>query len=90
MPELNYELVEIPAGTFLMGDRKGDRNERPEHRVYLDGYKVGVIPVTNAQYGLFVNAGGYEAQEFWTPEGWDWKAKHFTTLPAFWHDERWN
>ena len=90
MPELDYELVEIPAGAFLMGDRKGDRNERPEHRVYLDGYKMGVHPVTNAQYGRFVEAGGYEEREFWTPEGWDWKVKHFTTLPAFWHDERWN
>jgi sulfatase modifying factor 1 len=46
-------LVWIPPGEFEMGDGK-ERN-CPKHRVWLDGYWMGVYCVTNRQYGRFVN-----------------------------------
>src|SRR5215475_6114183 len=35
LPDLNAEMVTIPAGFFLMGSATGQDNERPFHRVWL-------------------------------------------------------
>src|SRR5690606_24040419 len=51
----------IPAGEFTMGtdDANSLPNERPAHRVRLDGYWIDETPVTNAQFRKFVEATGY-------------------------------
>jgi sulfatase modifying factor 1 len=51
----------IPAGEFSMGtdDQNSLPNERPAHRVRLDGYWIDETPVTNAQFRTFVEATGY-------------------------------
>lgn len=45
-------LVWIPPGEFEMGDGKG--SDCPKHRVFLDGYYLGVYCITNRQYKKFV------------------------------------
>ena len=45
-------LVRIPAGEFEMGD--GKDSDCPKHRVTLSSYWIGVLAVTNRQYGRFV------------------------------------
>jgi eukaryotic-like serine/threonine-protein kinase len=52
--------VYIPAGTFRMGgmDVRRALNEIPEHDVSLDAFWMDELEVTNAMYGLCVNAGG--------------------------------
>ena len=56
------EMVVVPAGTFLMGsDRRDDEsydNERPRHRVTVDGFALGVHEVTREEYAAFVAATG--------------------------------
>ena len=54
-------MVWIPAGEFLMGtdDEASMPNERPAHRVQLDGFWIDETPVTNAQFRKFVEATGY-------------------------------
>jgi formylglycine-generating enzyme len=51
----------IPPGEFVMGtdDENSLPNERPAHRVRLDGYWIDETPVTNAQFRKFVEATGY-------------------------------
>ncbi len=34
-------------------------------------YKIAKYPVTNAQYKVFMDAGGYRQPKWWTEEGWD-------------------
>ncbi|HID77371.1 MAG TPA: hypothetical protein EYP56_15420, partial [Planctomycetaceae bacterium] len=41
-------LVYVPPGEFIMGD--GQEEDCPEHRVWLDGYYIGLYAVTNRQY----------------------------------------
>jgi len=50
----NY-FIEIPAGSFVMGSDKSDReNERPQHAVEIPySYKIARYPVTNAEYAKF-------------------------------------
>jgi serine/threonine-protein kinase len=68
-PGIKIEFVRVPAGEFLMGLREDDPDshpvEKPQHRVYLDEYMIGMYPVTNRQYQAFVNAVGYKKPRHW-------------------------
>lgn len=48
--ELCPELVQVPAGSYLMGRPDGLSNERPEHRVTLQGFYLGRMEVTQAEW----------------------------------------
>lgn len=69
--------VHVPAGPFTMGSSKDDAmayaDEQPAHTVTLPDFYISRYPITNAQYGAFLAAGGYEDEAFWTPEGWAWR-----------------
>jgi len=65
------ELVDVPAGTFIMGSDYNPEwdildggidepftDEHPEHAVYLRAYRIEKTEVTNAQYRACVIAGG--------------------------------
>ncbi len=51
----------IPAGEFAMGsdDEHSMPNERPAHRVQVDGFWIDEHPVTNEAFRRFVDATGY-------------------------------
>lgn len=54
---LDYEpeTVLVPAGAFCMGDRDAAEPWK-QHSVTLPAYRVGIYPVTNAQYAEFVRS----------------------------------
>jgi formylglycine-generating enzyme required for sulfatase activity len=54
-------MVWIPGGEFTMGtnDRMGHIDEKPAHRVRVDGFWMDETDVTNAQFQAFVDATGY-------------------------------
>lgn len=50
-----FELVTIPAGSFIMGDNNsGNRNEQPAHEVELDAFAIGKYEITNEQYARYL------------------------------------
>jgi sulfatase modifying factor 1 len=62
-PSITPSLVEIPGGTFLMGDESrwaypGD-GEGPVHAVELDAFAIDAYAVTNARFAEFVAATGW-------------------------------
>ncbi len=69
--------VRVPAGLFTMGSAKEEEkawaDERPAHTVTLPEFYISRYPITNAQYAPFIEAGGYDDEAFWTPEGWAWR-----------------
>ena len=54
-------MVWIPGGEFTMGtnDQIGRPEEKPAHRVRVDGFWMDETDVTNAQFRKFVEATGY-------------------------------
>src|SRR5438309_889074 len=54
-------MVWIPGGEFTMGtdDQIGWPDEKPAHRVRVDGFWMDETDVTNAQFRAFVEATGY-------------------------------
>ncbi len=59
-------LVVIPGGTYPIGSDEGHyEDERPAHTVELASFQIGQFPVTNAEWALFMQAGGYEDERWW-------------------------
>ncbi|MCP4577192.1 MAG: formylglycine-generating enzyme family protein [Deltaproteobacteria bacterium] len=54
-------LVKIPEGEFEMGDEED--LDCPKHRIYLNGYCIGMYAVTNRQYKRFVVETGHRAPD---------------------------
>ena len=82
--------VLVPAGPFTMGtstDPWALDNERPAHRVDVAAYLIDTVPVSNAAYRAFVEAGGYDDERLWTPAGWRWRCGSGKRSPAFWFRE---
>jgi len=71
-PEGDYllpPLVEVPAGAYTIGSDEGYfDDESPAHPVYLETFHIGQFPVTNAEWALFMQAGGYEDERWWVTE----------------------
>ncbi len=96
------ELVTVPAGEFWMGtDRQAlektglkwqswMETESPQHKLYLPDYRIGKYPVTNAEYGHFIEAGGYREKRWWTETGRQQKENETWTEPRYWRDARFN
>ena len=58
-----FELVRIPAGSFLMGSEAGDNDEKPVHRVRIaESFYMGTTEVTIRQFRAFVQATGYRTE----------------------------
>ncbi|MFP4440484.1 MAG: formylglycine-generating enzyme family protein [Chloroflexaceae bacterium] len=88
------EMVEIPAGPFLMGstdaDERADDDEQPQHELRLETYWIGRTEVTNAQFRPFVEGDGYTNPDYWTAAGWEWREEDNIIQPAHWDDADWN
>ncbi len=72
----SMQFCYVPPGAFVMGEGKGEEHTNKT----LDyGYWISRYPITNAQYAVFVGAGGYGEADYWreaTAQGW-WKAGRF-------------
>src|SRR6476660_7900169 len=53
------DMMFIPGGTFRMGSDQHYPEEAPVHRVTVDAFWMDRTPVTNRQFGEFVEAAGY-------------------------------
>jgi formylglycine-generating enzyme required for sulfatase activity/predicted MPP superfamily phosphohydrolase len=91
-PRINIQeppMIEIPAGEFTRGSNEHD-SEKPVRKIYLDAFEIGKYPVTNHEFKAFVDEKGYDNQELWTPESWQWRKEKNIFEPRFWHDRKWN
>jgi iron(II)-dependent oxidoreductase len=80
-------MVAIEAGPFLAGARADGfayDNERPRFEVELPAFEIDALPVTNADYERFVQAGGYEWREWWSEDGWAWLRESGARAPLYW------
>ncbi|MBK5291258.1 MAG: SUMF1/EgtB/PvdO family nonheme iron enzyme [Acidobacteriia bacterium] len=82
--------IQIPSGPAELGLARQDQkefgwdNEFAPHSVHVPSFLIDRYKATNAQFLEFLEAGGYQEQSLWTPEGWDWKQRREILHPAFW------
>lgn len=81
-----FAWVEIPSGRGTMQtDESGVTLAIPTERYWIAKY-----PVTNAQFRLFIEAGGYQTERWWTAAGWQERQREKWTQPRFWTDRDFN
>lgn len=57
VPDAN--MVYLPGGSFFMGSDSFYPEEGPVQPVHVDGFWIDAQPVTNIQFGRFIDATGY-------------------------------
>ena len=58
-------MMVIPEGWFLMGSDTGQDNERPIHRVWIDGFYLAACQITNQEYARFLQDTGKPPPPCW-------------------------
>ena len=91
------KLVVVPAGSFMMGSKKGDDDEKPVHRVTIKRpVAVGVYEVTRGEFGRFVEETGYstgdkcktyESEGFFGDSEWKTRSGRGWKNPGFEHEQ---
>ena len=87
--------VNISGGIYTMG-YNGTKFcydiELPEHKVFLNDYKIDVFPVTNNEYLEFIEDGGYNNYKYWLSDGWEKVKENKWIAPMYWEkiDEDWH
>ncbi len=86
-PRAETAMVQIPAGAYSMGSDDGAHtldNERPAQQVRLEEFWIDPMPVTNADFLEFMEAGGYRNPAWWSRQGWRWCEEHHVAHPLYW------
>lgn len=65
-------------------------NEMPRHKVYLDSFKLASRPVTNAEYILFIEDGGYQEPDLWLSDAWKILQQQKWQAPLYWEKQAGN
>jgi len=81
--EFDYEIVVvyIPKGEFTMGSNDGDSDEKPAHKIYLDGYWIGKYEVTFDQYDQYCNE-----NNIIKPDDEGWSRRKMPVINVSWND----
>lgn len=59
-------MIAIPSGEYPIGSDEGFyEDEAPAHPVQLEAFQIGQFSLTNAEWDLFIKAGGYEDPRWW-------------------------
>ncbi|XQW84391.1 5-histidylcysteine sulfoxide synthase [Thalassotalea piscium] len=83
------ELVSVSGKTMTLGKAQDDLtygwdNEYGELVVEVEDFQVAKYLVSNQEYLTFVNDGGYQQADLWSPEGKQWLAYSSAQMPRFW------
>ncbi|OBC15069.1 iron(II)-dependent oxidoreductase EgtB [Mycobacterium sp. 852013-50091_SCH5140682] len=82
--------VLIPGGPFTLGvdeltEPHSLDNERPAHVVDVPSFRIGRVPVTNAEWREFIDDGGYQQSRWWSERGWAHRQQAGLVAPQFWN-----
>ncbi|UGU28838.1 ergothioneine biosynthesis protein EgtB [Mycolicibacterium smegmatis] len=84
--------VLVPGGPFVLGvdaltEPHSLDNERPAHVVDIPSFRIGRVPVTNAEWREFIDDGGYHQPRWWSPRGWAHRQEAGLVAPQFWNPD---
>ncbi|MEW6208809.1 MAG: selenoneine synthase SenA [Acidobacteriota bacterium] len=88
--------TEVPGGKFLLGSLRESGfafdNEQWAHEVEVAPFAISKTAVSNGEFAVFVEEGGYHRRELWSEAGWAWRESAQATRPLYWKrlaDGRW-
>jgi formylglycine-generating enzyme required for sulfatase activity len=65
-------LHRVPSGAFYLGSRFHPR-ETPRREITLGEFEIAHAPVMVKQFAAFVDAGGYQQEQWWSQAGRAWR-----------------
>ena len=65
LSEIASAFVPVAGGWFVMGSDRGQEDEAPPHRVFVDSFELAVYPVTRGEYERFLQATQHERPRDW-------------------------
>jgi 5-histidylcysteine sulfoxide synthase/putative 4-mercaptohistidine N1-methyltranferase len=80
-------LVDIPAQDIELNkstDYYGWDNEYGQFKAHCSAFKAAKYLTSNAEFLVFVEAGGYDDDRYWLEEGLAWKNYANAKQPMFW------
>ncbi len=80
----NHYWRYIPADTYTIGGWSQDEYAQDTTEDDISEYWIAKYPLTVLQYRQFIEAGGYDKEQYWTPHGWEWKQSREITQPSYW------
>jgi iron(II)-dependent oxidoreductase len=80
--------VEIDGGKYMLGAAPEQTfvfdNEKWQHEVSVEPFRIARQPVTNIEFAGFVDDGGYEKPSLWSYGGRTWLEKSGSGGPLYW------
>ena len=84
---INMTLIAVEA--FTRGSLESP-DKMPLLQVKLDPFFMDVKPVTNEDFQIFIEQGGYQEAGLWISEGLAFISKLGIKQPLYWNDPNWN
>ena len=83
-------MVAVPGGRYRVGSDGHEPydNEHPSHEVELAPFEIDRFPVSNGAFLEFIADRGYEREELWSQDGWEWRFIFGVQAPEYWRYER--
>ncbi len=81
------QFCHVPAGKVLLEAQ--DAGGVPAS-VSVPAFAIARTPITNAQFNVFHQAGGYHEGHFWSDEGWAARLRYRWDEPRYRSDPSWN
>ena len=82
-------FIEVPATSVTLGKPRDYPsyswdNEYGERKYAVPAFKASKFKVSNGEFYEFVKSGGYSDPQYWTTNGWKWRAFKNAKWPQFW------
>jgi len=75
------QMINIPAGNFIMGSNDGGDDEKPIHKVHVPAFKLSKNEITFELFDLFIKQTGYIS-----PKDEGWGRHNRPVINISWHD----
>jgi len=87
MPE-PFDWCYVPAGEITL--KQGGYVPEGGLLYQVKPFYMAQYPITNDQFTLFIQASGYDKEEYWFNEGWQNRQENKWTEPLYWKNSKWN
>lgn len=83
------EMIEVSGAEIKLGKPDnhplyGWDNEYGKHSEQVEDFKASKFLISNKEFLDFIQSDGYNKEEYWSEEGWNWRNFKQAEMPLFW------
>jgi formylglycine-generating enzyme required for sulfatase activity len=77
-------MAEIAAGSYVLGRKGGYDDEGPEQHIHVPAFAIGIYPVTNQEYAVFLDDTSHQPPRYWRDTRFN--NMSYPVVGVTWHD----